>query len=311
MKKKWLIKLLLSLFAVLPKRYKIAAAAHDLSCKPFYVISCGRSGSTLLASLLDSHTKLSVPPEEFVLANSVVKYKLYNYLEWKDLSGIITAEFLRAGGTMDWELHSPQGLIQDLYDLPAKERSFEMIIDKIFCAYLEQSGQSGRTWGNKSPMLTDHFDVIYPAIKKNARFIGLVRDGRDVITSILKKNEEADAIWAAKKWENSIKHINHLEKTLAPQDFLLVKYEDLVENPAEVLTKVLQFLNFEFEETMLHRGNYLKKLGRAGKLEAFQNVANPISKTSVGRWKSNLKAEDLSLAMPYLKEGLEKFNYEV
>jgi protein-tyrosine sulfotransferase len=311
MKKKRLIKLLLSLFATLPKRYKIAAAPEDLSCKPFYVISCGRSGSTLLASLLDSHSKLSVPPEEFVLANSVVKYRLYNFLEWKDICGIITAEFLRAAGTMDWKLQSPQVLIQELYDLPAKERSFEKIIDMVFCAYLEQNGQKGRSWGNKSPMLTDQFDIIYPAIKKNARFIGLIRDGRDVITSILKKNQEADAIWAGKKWENSIKHIDHLEKTLAPQDFLLVKYENLVEKPVEVLTKVLQFLQFEYEETMLLRGDYLKKLGRAGKLEAFQNVANPISKSSVGRWKTNLKEEDLNLAMPYLKDGLKKYGYEL
>tara|TARA_R110002050_G_scaffold223458_2_gene359356 strand:- start:2424 stop:3359 length:936 start_codon:yes stop_codon:yes gene_type:complete len=311
MKKKRLIRLLLTLFAALPKRYKIAASPEDLSCKPFYVISCGRSGSTLLASLLDSHSKLSVPPEEFVLANSVVKYKLYNYLEWKDLSGIITAEFLRAGGTMDWELHSPQALIQDLYDLKPSERSFEKIIDEIFRAYLEQSGQKGRTWGNKSPMLTDHFDVIYPAIKNNARFIGLVRDGRDVITSILKKNSEADAIWAAKKWENSIKHIAQLEKQLDEEHFMLVKYEELVENPAEILNKILKFLDFEYEESMLVRGDYLRKLGRAGKSEAFQNVANPISNTSVGRWKTNLKTEDLELAMPYLKEGLEKYSYEL
>jgi hypothetical protein len=311
MKKKRLIRLLLTLIATLPKRHKIAASQEHLSCKPFYVISCGRSGSTLLASLLDSHTKLSVPPEEFVLANSVVKYKLYNYLEWKDLSGIISAEFLRGGGTMDWELHSPQALIQELYDLDPAERSFEKIIDEIFCAYLEQSGQKGRTWGNKSPMLTDHFDIIYPAIKNNARFIGLVRDGRDVVTSILKKNTEADAIWAAKKWENSIKHIGKLEKQLDAKHFMLVKYEDLVENPTNFLSKILNFLDFEFEETMLERDDYLRKLGRAGKSEAFLNVANPISKTSVGRWKTNLKAEDLELAMPYLREGLTKYSYEL
>jgi len=297
--------------AVLPRRHKVSASKQDLSCSPFYVISCGRSGSTLLASLLDSHTKLSVPPEEFVLANSVVKYKMYNHLEWKDLSSIITAEFLRAGGTMDWNLQSPQNLIQDLFDLKLDERSFEKIIDSIFCAYLRQSQHSSRMWGNKSPMLTDHFDIIYPAIKKNARFIGLVRDGRDVITSILKKNEEADAVWAAKKWENSIKHIGRLEKKHGPKSFMLVKYEELVEDPVNTLSQILSFLGFEYEESMLIRGDYLSKLGRAGKLEAFQNVANPISKASVGRWKENLKAEDLDLAMPYLKHGLLKYNYEL
>jgi hypothetical protein len=160
-------------------------------------------------------------------------------------------------------------------------------------------------------MLTDHFDIIYPAIKNNARFIGLVRDGRDVVTSILKKNTEADAIWAAKKWENSIKHIGKLEKQLDAKHFMLVKYEDLVENPTVFLSKILNFLDFEFEETMLERDDYLRKLGRAGKSEAFLNVANPISKTSVGRWKTNLKAEDLELAMPYLREGLAKYSYEL
>jgi hypothetical protein len=166
-------------------------------------------------------------------------------------------------------------------------------------------------WGNKSPMLTDHFDVIYPAIKKNARFIGLIRDGRDVVASILKKNLEADAVWAAKKWQNSIKHISRLERELKADNFLLIKYEDLVEDPSKVLTSVLGFLGFDFEESMLNRGDYLSKLGRAGKLEAFQNVAKPISKASVGLWKEKLLAQDLSSAMPYLKEGLRKYNYEL
>ncbi len=311
MKKKKLIKFLLKLVALIPNRHKVVAAPDSLSCKPFYVVTCGRSGSTLLASLLDSHSQVSVPPEEFVLANSVVKYKMYNHLEWKDLSGLICAEFLRAKGTMDWKLQSPQNLIQDLYDLKSEDKSFEKIIDSIFCAYLEQCGQSGSTWGNKSPMLTDNFDIIYPAIKKNARFIGLVRDGRDVVCSYLKKDKDVDAIWAAKKWQNSLEHISRLESTHGSDSFMLIKYEDLVDKPTAILTEILTFLGFEFEESMLDRGDYLGKLGRAGKLEAFQNVANPISKSSIGRWKTNLKEEDLKLAMPFLKEGLLKFNYKL
>lgn len=292
----------------LPKRHQIRTGSKDFVQTPFFVVSSGRTGTTLLASILDRHPEVLVPPEQFVISNAIIKYRLLNYLEWLDLVSIIVGEFARSKATMNWDL-KVNDLIEELAALPKSERSLGRILDTLFRAYGTQHGAEFRIWGDKSPLSTDYMDLIYPVFP-DAKYLGLVRDGRDVIASIYKKNPDADVPYATKKWNHAIAMQEKLRKKLGPDQFKQVRYEDLVREPQKVMPEICQFLGVPFDAKILEtQDDYLEKLGAVGDTEAFRNVANPINPNSIGKWKQGLSEKQLKDLMPLIEGNLKALGY--
>lgn len=292
----------------LPKRHKLRTGPEDFVHTPFFVVSSGRTGTTLLASILDRHPEVLVPPEQFVISNAIIKYRLLNFLEWLDLVSIIVGEFARSKATMNWDL-KVNDLIEELAALPKSERSLARILDTLFRAYGEQHEASFSIWGDKSPLSTDYMDLIYPVFP-DAKYLGLVRDGRDVIASIYKKNPDAGVPYATKKWNHAIAMQEKLRKKLGPDQFMQVRYEDLVSEPNKVTPEICDFLGVPFDDSILKtQDDYLRKLGAVGGTEAFRNVANPINPNSIGKWKQGLSKEQLQELMPLIESNLDALGY--
>lgn len=309
MKYKNLLPVALGISDILPRRHSLYNPSKKRLMQHFMVINSGRSGSTLLASILDNHSQLIVPPEQFVLANCVVKYKLYNYLEWLDLCSIILGEFVRSSGTMNWKLE-PKHLLEKLRKLPKNERNFQNLIDHIVADYALQTNQSEAIiWGDKSPRNSDTWNLIYPAFKRKTKYIGLIRDGRDVAASIFRKNKDADLNYVIRKWNNSANIIRNFNETESKDNFLLVYYENLARYPQEEIKNICNFLNISFSESMLEKKDYLNKLGKAGKYKALSNVAKPVTSSNIGGWKEKLNEEQKNKLMPKLKNNLSYFEY--
>jgi len=308
MKYQRILPLALGLSDFVPKRHPIRGKDDELSEQAFFVVSSGRTGTTLLASVLDRHSDLMVPPEQFVLHNAIIKFRLLNYLEWLDLVSIIVGEFARAKASMNWNLQV-NDLIEELAGLPKGQRSLVKILDMIFRSYGEQHGQSFKIWGDKSPLSTDYMKLIYPVFPK-AKYLGLVRDGRDVIASIYKKNPDADVAYATRKWNHAIAMQDYLRKRMGPEQFLQLRYEDLVREPEDTLEKACAFLGVPFQDEILKtQDDYLDKLGAVGDTEAFRNVANPINPNSIGKWKEGLTTSQLKDLMPHIEGNLAKLAY--
>lgn len=306
-----LINWLYKLSKILPSRYPLYCKTDIAAEKaPFFVVSSGRSGTTLLASILDKHPEIIIPPEQFVLKNSIVKYSLYNRIEWLDLVSIIVGEFSRISGTMNWQLETGS-LIEKLWHTPAEERSLYRIIDSIFIEYGHQHQQSFEVWGDKSPMTTDYLDFVLPVFP-NAKFIGLVRDPRDVAASIFEKNEKADLKYVVRKWKNAFHQQQRVYKLHGPEKVKRITYEDLVRKPEETVNKVCNLLGVEQDYSILEKTDgqsYLEKLGEVGNSKAFLNVASPINTKSIGRYKSVLDKSVVREIEEQLSSELRSLNY--
>jgi hypothetical protein len=91
-----------------------------------------------------------------------------------------------------------------------------------------------------------------------------------------------------------------------PKPAIEVRYEDVVNDVASVSRQVLSFLGLEWDERVLKFDDHAKrKLVRS---PTYAEVARPISKSAVGRWKNY--AEYLEPSMPRLEPFLTAFGYE-
>ena len=85
----------------------------------------------------------------------------------------------------------------------------------------------------------------------NSRFIHLMRDGRPVTASFLRKGRYPNIWRAARRWVHEIRRNRRLLRRLAPAPVCSLHYEALVANPGDQLKRLCHFIGIEPNEQML------------------------------------------------------------
>jgi hypothetical protein len=86
------------------------------------------------------------------------------------------------------------------------------------------------------------------------RIIGLIRDGNDVISSVMNRSEKRFRV-ASYRWRRSVDIIHEL-KTRYSEIVLVISFEDLVVNPQANMERIAAFLGVEYQERMLEGPRY-------------------------------------------------------
>jgi hypothetical protein len=291
-------KVLSSLYFFKPFRSK----QEQLNSIPFFIVGSGRNGSTLLASTLTQYENIHIPPEQFALPYSIMKYRLFNFLSWNFLQKMIENDFFDSKKTSNWQVKREQS--------QKTASGLREILDSI---YNSSSTKKHILWGDKTPQNTYFLKHIYP-VYPDAKYIFLLRDGRDVVSSLLKmmrvnkKHQEFtdkqlvdQAIFL---WNESIVQYDWLQSKSA--DIMLVRYEDFVTKPDEVVDDIVAYLGVK--KGMLTDFDKADAMG-VGEMEHHQNLRKPISPKSIGKWKSELTKEQLAYILPRINDNLSRFSY--
>ncbi len=128
---------------------------------------------------------------------------------------------------------------------------------------------------------------LIKAILPSARFIVTHRDWRDVALSVF-----STRLGASQNYSTSLENIRHyigqqdllLEhwKSLLGDDLVQVRYEDLVQQPREVIGQVLKFLGEEWDERCLS----FDQQDSTVKTASVWQVRETFHTRSIGRWKN-------------------------
>lgn len=292
-------------------QHKLHSSSSNLICNPFFIMGSGRNGSTLLSMILNGHSRIFIPGEQYALHYASMRFQLYNFLMWRDIVKIVVGEFADKKNNQGWDTNF-NALYAQLYDIPKKERSFQKIIEEIYKEVANQTGEKFSMWGDKSPPNTRFLKYIYRVYPKS-KYIFLIRDGRDVVSSYkdggynlfkdmsLVKN-------AALNWTDCIDKWNWLKKRIGVDQLLEVHYEDLVKNPEIVVNKILVFLDLENEEGILNYKEIVRKRLMLD-IPYHQGLAESVNQKSIGSWEIKLNRDDLSLVMPIMEKGLKDYKY--
>ncbi len=263
----------------------------------FFIIGSGRNGSTLLATILNAHKDILIPPEQFILPYAILRRYLFFFWSSERWVNNVKQLFLTNTKTIKWNL--------DIGDIVGNNKSISSLFNNIFTKYQKRVKPGSIIWGDKTPLNTNFIRYIYPEFP-NAKYIFLVRDPRDVALSYKKYlgfNFFTFGIW---KWQDSVKAYNFLKKR---GDVLLVKYEDLVADPDQEVKRIITYLDLYEDKTSDIEKVSAKQMGVEDDYH-HKNLKKPISTRSVGNWKNKLLEEEKKYFNGDMSAKMQKFGYK-
>jgi hypothetical protein len=193
-------------------------------------------------------------------------------------------------------------------DVPTRHRSLALILDSIYRYHGEQTQASFERWGDKTPLNVygmDHISAVFP----DAQFINLVRDGADVVSSMLvKSGHNASLSEAAKRWTTSL----HAAEEFGQRNrtrYHEVRYEALVSDPSAIVEQVCGFLDIGFRSSMIDALDHIEGMPDVGSYAHHRNARTPIHTGSVGRGRETLSHSQREELQTLIGSDLRRWGY--
>jgi hypothetical protein len=296
-----------------PNRYRRPVASQpdpDEHPPAPFVVGVPRSGTTLLRLQLDAHPELAIPSETGfgpLTATQLAADELLDALAklstWQDL-GVNRAELSRAFAS------------EEVWSVGAGLRAYYRL-------YARKHGK--RRWGDKTPGNVAHMESLAAALPE-ARFVHLIRDGRDVAASLrglpfAPADRGIEAI--AAYWRDAIVRARRIGARL--RHYREVRYEELVGEPEATLRELCTFLDLPFDAAMLRAheraGQRLAEM-RSAQLDAEGAIVleegkriesrtrRPPDPARAGRWREALTEHDIGQFERVAGGELAELGYE-
>ena len=240
-----------------------------------------------MRAILDVHPDISCGPETKVIP-AIIRF-ISDYL-----SAINTIKDLDGSGIKIKTINSALGLF----------------IHHI----LENHIRSAERLCAKDPDILYYMEYLHEIFPK-AKFIYMVRDGRDVAWSMIKqvKGEStlANFLRYLDTWSSFNQFISEQCTKIGVESCLNVRYEDLVLDPKHTLIKIAQFLGIEWTDDFLKHEKFIGSKIAVSDLEwSTDQIKNPIYKDSINKWFGKIVGYDRSY-VNHTGSMLIKFGYDV
>lgn len=267
---------------------------------PFlFLVGCPRSGTTLLRVMLDSHPRLAIPPESHFIAKWAAQPERFGAAGAFDASRFLNAILVHKWFAL-CELDEAAVRRHFAHATPA---TFSDAVRSLYACYAQTRGKV--RWGDKTPAYVRHVGAL-ATLFDEARFVHIVRDGRDVAASLIKQAWGPDNVHsAALFWKRSILSARRDGESIGSSRYCEIRYEDLVSQPQEQLETIGRFAGLDFDPAMLRHFEFERPM-RATKLDSLARPAAPKSLD----FRALLTSDDVRLFERVAGDVLEGCGYE-
>jgi hypothetical protein len=268
---------------------------------PIYIVGLDRSGKTTMRAFLASHSRIAIP---------AVGSNMWTY-------------FYRRFGALD----NPANLDRCLEEMSRYKhvRFLEPDFARIRREFAEGPTTYGRLfslflihnaeregkprWGAQSGLVEQYADEMfasYPGLK----MIHMVRDPRDRYEASLAKwpDGRGRAGGAAARWRFSMR-LAQRNVDKHPDNYLVVRFEDLVASSTECVRTVCEFLGEQYEPAMMAMGAAADfRRSRATEPDGDQTVP-VLSREYVGRFRGRVPELELAFIELHVGRMMRRYGY--
>ncbi|MFM7176222.1 MAG: sulfotransferase family protein [Bacteroidota bacterium] len=285
-----------------------------------FVIVCGssRSGTTMMSRILGNHSSIFAFQELHFfdeLASAENASKPISKEKSIELLSVLKS-IQREGyfGPRDWKRYAEESETQLIGTALTP-------MDLLLGFLTRESMLHGKSIPcEQTPQTVFALDALLQHVP-TARVILMVRDPREVLLSQKGK-------WKRRKlsggnipfWESVRSRINYHPETISriwkstynealqhihDNRVLSIRYEDLTEQPEQIVKRICNHLGIEFESSMLD----VPKVGSSN--AADQTLERGIDKGRRGKWKSGLNRSEVAICERANRELMLHFGYEL
>ena len=287
--------------------------------EPVFIIGTGRSGSTVFADLLRTHPEFSYMTtlSHRYPYNPNLNRQILNLMHLPVFGKYVETKFGLSEAYPFWDSLF-RGFSQSTRELNSNdvtEKVRKSVIDGITSIMVPKRDKfiSKITGWPRIGFLHE----IFP----DAKFVHIVRDGRDVACSLIqttfwrgwqgphnwrlgllpeeyeaewKRNDNSYVILAGIFWKIILDSIDNISSTLPTNQFIEIRYEDFVKDPTKYSDLIFQQLGMPL---------YTNKMEKISNLLAIKDRGN--------RWKKDLNSQQTKLITESLESDLVNRGYTI
>lgn len=268
---------------------------------PIFIAGPERSGTSLIYALLASHPNIAMSRR----TNMWTHY----YNQYGDISK--PENFERCLSMMMRYKRliklnpDPERIRKEFWQ---GEQSYSRLFALLEEHFAEQLGKP--RWGDKSLNTERYAEPIFAAYP-DARIIHMMRDPRDRFSSSLTrwKTIRSGIGGATALWMTTVR-LAESNQSLYPNQYLIVRYEDLVSKPEETLQEICDFIGEPYATEMLTMEGAQQFRDEGGNSSYGQREPGKISASSVGKFRQVLSPRQVAFLQLFAKKSMKAHGYE-
>lgn len=259
-----------------------------------FIICRGRSGSTLLQSILDAHPEICAPIESKFVLHLATKYKNVKNWDAQKIQRFCDDLYTNRKFRLFWKVDK-----NDLLE-KFKKQDIQTFEDACKVVWLSHQSVFEKTQikliVDKNPPYSRYLDLLN-ALFPSAKFIYMTREPKSVVYSHIAAFQNRHIYRLALEW-NLLNSLNLKFKKNYPHKIFTVKYEDLVRKPQKTFSGVFDFLKIPFSKDLLNSFQTREKTISEStflNLPHHRNISKPIDPKIVEKWQGNLTENEIQI----------------
>jgi Sulfotransferase family len=286
-----------------------------------FIAGQAKSGTTLLAALLDNHPELLVLPEETAYFPTVLtKYAprgrraQFDYITKESLSNVLFGGPCK-WGKRDYSYFPTSRFLQTFeqmaFDPVNLKRDLLVIMLEAYAATLGRSLDSITRWIEKTPANRKYLPAIQSRFP-HAKILVTMRDPRAIFAAqiALEKTRQLGTFstyYCISHWREVAKVALRARED-GDTTLLLVPYEKLVLEPGEWMKRVCAFLEIKYDPAIVLTPTKAGKFWEGN--SATETAFSRISTEPLTRWQSDLSEEEIGWVEWHCRDLMPEFGYE-
>jgi hypothetical protein len=267
---------------------------------PLLILGVRRSGTTLLRVMLDRNPELAVPDESYFVPQLAHRHggrpEIETFLD--DVRRLTTLR--------EWGISAA-----DVRERVRPGMTIGELVGAVYEAYAAKQGKA--RWGDKTPMYMQHLGLL-ERLFPSARYVHLVRDGRDAAQSFLSMpagvvteswHHPRSVADFACQWRTEVQAACALGRRVGAR-YHEVRYELLVAAPEAELRPICAFAELPFEPSML---DYAGAVDLSEKPHQ-QSLAKPPT-AGLRDWRETMTAADVRAFEEIAGDVLADLGYDL